>query len=133
MPFLSRHVQFLTLSYGNCFPSYHRHSGLLKIQKCSRAAQNALGGRMRPAGRRLPTPNLGLSVPSLKRHCCLQHTLIKYPHVPYIPGCCVLFSKSIALPNVSIRHVLILFDHRIQLCNVYEPYCGRLSTERNEI
>ena len=28
------------------------------VQKCSRAAQNALGGRMRPAGRSLPTPGL---------------------------------------------------------------------------
>ena len=31
------------------------------FKKCSRAAQNALKGRMRPAGRSLPTPGLGES------------------------------------------------------------------------
>ena len=40
------------------FPSYHRHSNLLKFQECSRAVQNALGGLMPPASRRLPTPDV---------------------------------------------------------------------------
>ena len=39
---------FLPLQYDNYFSTYHRKSALLKLQKCSRAAQNALGSRTLP-------------------------------------------------------------------------------------
>ena len=48
MLFSSLRVNFLALSYGICFSSCHRNSDLLKFQKCSRVAQNALAGWRMP-------------------------------------------------------------------------------------
>ena len=41
------------------------------FKKCSRAAQNALEGRMRPAGRNLPTPVLGDVIWPFNFLCCI--------------------------------------------------------------
>ena len=44
------------------------------FKKCSRAAQNALEGRMRPAGRSLLTPNLDYTAYVLKTFDCIDST-----------------------------------------------------------